>query len=143
MIGYVFALSEFYQLKRRSEPGLGIGWRMVEKQNNNFYFYGWFGYDNTEFKNISGYNTYRFNSVLYGRHELVKDKLTLQYWLYYFHSLEDGTNYIWRIEPSLLFHLTKKLSVSINLESHFENIVDPLNTKWNSVLFFGFQFQNK
>jgi len=142
VIGYFFNTSEFYQLKTRNVGGGGFGRRIMENPHNSLYYYGWVAYDDTEFKNISGYRTFRYNSFITGRHELTKDKLSVQYSLYYFQSLEKGNNYIWRIEPRLLFHLSKKFSVSINLESHFENIVDPTNTKRNSALTVGFQFHN-
>ena len=140
--GYIYYKSEFYQIRRRHSPGLGIGWRLLENQSNNIKFNAWVAYDDTDFKNIVGYNTFRINTFVVGNHKLIPDKLSLQYILYYLQSIEERHNYIWRIEPTLLVHISSKFSLTINLESHYENIIAPNNTNRNSVLTVGLKFQN-
>lgn len=142
-IGYIYYKSAFYQIQSRHTPGIGIGWRALKNKSNNINFYAWVAYDDTKFKNISGYDTFRINTFLVGNHKLIPDKLSLQYKIYYLQSLEESNNYIWRIEPTFLFQLSRKFSLTINLESHFENIIDPTNTRRNSVLTAGVKFQNK
>lgn len=143
LVGYMYIKSEFYQIRRRHTPGLGIGWKILDNQSRTINFYAWAAYDHTDFKNILGYNTFRINTYMVGNHKLIPNKLSLQYVLYYLQSLEQSNNYIWRIEPSLLVHLSRKFSLTINLQSHFENVIAPTNTKRNSVMTVGFKFQNK
>lgn len=142
VIGYIYNKSEFYQIERRHTPGLGMGWRLLENQSNNIKLNAWIAYDHTDFKNITGYKTFRINTFVLGNHKLIPNKLSLQYTLYYLQSLEEGHNYIWRIEPTLFVHISSKFSLSINLESHYENIIDPANMKRNSVMTVGLKFQN-
>lgn len=143
VIGYIYNKSEFYQIRNRHNLGLGVGLKLFENQANTIILNAWAAYDDTAFKNIARYKTFRINTFLLGNHKLIPDKLSLQYLLYYLQSLEQGNNFIWRIEPTLLFHLSKRFSISINLESHYENIIDSANTKRNSVLTVGVNFQNK
>ena len=142
MVGYLFVRSQFYQLKSRSMPGLGAKWQMVENKKSNIIYYGWAAYDDSKFKNIVEYQTFRFNNLIIGKHPLLKDKLMLEYALYFFQSLEVRENFIWRFTPKLLIQITKNFSMSINLESHFENITVPPNTKRNSALTIGCKFGN-
>lgn len=140
--GYIYYKSAFYHIRRRHTPGLGIGWRLLENQSSNIKINSWVAYDYTDFKNISGYNTFRINTFLVGNHKLIPDKLSLHYILYYLQSIEERHNYIWRIEPTLLVHISSKFSLTVNLESHYENIIAPTNTNRNSVLTVGLKFQN-
>ncbi len=142
VVGYIYNRSEFYQIQRRHTPGIGIGWRLFANQSGNINFYAWGAYDDTEFKSISGYGTFRINTFVVGNYQLIKNKLSSQFTLYYLQSLETSDNYIWRIEPVFLFHLSRRFSLSINFESHFENIIAPVNTKRNSAMTVGVLFQN-
>lgn len=142
VIGYIYNKSEFYQIHSRHTPGMGVGWKLLENQSRTVNLYSWAAYDDTEFKDATGYNTFRINTFVVGNHKLIPEKLSLQYVIYYLQSLEESNNYIWRIEPTLLFQLSKKFSLSINFESHFENIIDSTNTKRNSVMTVGFKFQS-
>ena len=143
IVGYIYYASAFYQIQRRHTPGLGIGWSLLKNQTSNIKFNAWVAYDDTDFKTISGYNTFRLNTFVVGNHKLIPDKLSLQYMLYYLQSIEERHNYIWRIEPTLLFHISSKFSLTINIESHYENIIAPSNTNRNSVMTVGLKFQNK
>lgn len=142
VIGYIYNKSEFYQIQRRHTPGIGIGWRLLKNQSTSLELYAWAAYDDTDFKNIPGYTTFRINTFVVGDHALIPDKLRLQYVLYYLQSLEVSNNYIWRIEPGFLLQLSRQFSLSVNFQSHFENIIDPANTKRNSVMTVGLKFQN-
>jgi len=142
VIGYIYNKSEFYQIQRRHTPGIGIGWKLIENKSRTINFYAWAAYDDTDFKNISGYNTFRINTFVVGSHKLIRDKLSLQYVLYYLQSLEESNNYIWRIEPTLSVQLSRKFSLTISIESHYENIIDSANTKRNSVMTIGLKFQS-
>ena len=143
VIGYIYNISEFYQIQNRHTPGLGVGLKLLENKVSTINLHAWAAYDHTEFKTIRRYNTFRINTFLIGTHKLIPDKLSFQYLVYYLQSLEQSVNYIWRIEPTLLFQISKRISLSINLESHYENIIAPGNTKRNSVLTVGVKFQNK
>lgn len=143
VIGYIYNKSEFYQIQNRHTPGLGVGLKLLDNQVSSINVHAWASYDYTEFKNITGYKTFRINTFILGNHKLIPDTLSLQYVFYFLQSIEQSNNYIWRIEPSLLFHLTNKFSISINLESHYENIIEARNTHRNSVLTVGVNFQNK
>lgn len=143
VIGYIYNKSEFYQIQSRHTPGLGIGLKLLENKVNTINLHAWAASDYTEFKTIPGYQTFRINTFLVGNHKLIPNKLSFQYVIYYLQSLEQSNNYIWRIEPTLLFQLSKRFSLSINLESHYENIIAPGNTNRNSELTVGVKFQNK
>ncbi len=142
VIGYIYNKSEFYQVENRHTPGLGIGCKLLENESRTINFHVWAAYDHTNFKNISGYNTFRINTFVVGNHQLIKDILSLQYTLYYLQSLETSDNYIWRIEPTLSVQLARKFSLTLSIQSHYENIIDPANTKRNSVMTVGFKFHN-
>ncbi|MEM9820325.1 MAG: DUF481 domain-containing protein [Bacteroidota bacterium] len=143
VLGYIYYKSEFYQIQRRHTPGLGIGWRLLENQSSNIRLNAWLAYDDTGFKTISGYNTLRINAFAVGNHKLIPEKLSLQYTLYLLQSIEERNNYIWRVEPTILFHISNKFSLTINLESHYENIIVPNNTNRNTAMTVGLKFQNK
>lgn len=142
IIGYIFNESELYQIRSRHTSGMGIGYKLVKKPSNTVNFYTWAAYEDTKFRNISGYTTFRINTFVVGNHNLIPDKLSLQYTLYYLQSIEVSDNYIWRIEPTLLLPLSRKFSLTISLDSHFENIIDSANTKQNSSMTIGVKFQN-
>lgn len=141
-IGYIYNNSEFYQIQRRHIPGIGIGYKLLTNHLNTIRFHAWAAYDHTEFKNISGYRTFRLNTFLSGNHKLIPDKLSLQYVMYYFQSLEEGNNYIWRIEPSLSVHISRNFSLTISIESHYEKITDSIITNRNSEMTVGIKYQN-
>ena len=137
--GFIFETSQLYQLKYRYSPGAGIGVHLSKNKKQSILLHAFGSYDNTEFFNIPGYQTFRVNGIIWGSHEVVKNKLDLTYRLFYFQSIQDVSNYIFRAEPKLLFKLSKVLSMTLNLDYRFENIVDPMNTKENVFLSAGLQ----
>lgn len=142
VIGNMYFKSEFYQIDSRKNPGVGLGYKLVDKNQNYITLYGWLAYDETKFKNIPKYDTFRITGFLSGNYELLKNKVSTQFVFYYLQSLEQASNYIWRIEPTILFHLSQKFSLSLNYRNHFENIIDPSNEKQNTALTIGIKFQN-
>lgn len=142
VIGYIYNKSEFYKIKFRHTPGLGFGCKLLDNTSKSIKLYAWAAYDHTDFTNIPGYNTFRINTFFVGNHPLISNVLSLQYTLFYLQSVEKIDNYIWRIEPTLSVRLSSKFSLTINIESHYENIIDPVNTNRNSVMTVGFKYSN-
>ena len=142
VIGYIYESSLLYQLKSRHSPGLGFGVIIVKNDKHELLLNSFVSYDKTEFENIVGYETFRANIILWGSHRLIKDKLHFNYSFFYFQSVQDGTNYVLRFEPKLLFKLSKIFSLSANLDYRYENIVDPVSTKENLFMTVGFQIAN-
>lgn len=140
--GYIYESSLLYQLKSRHSPGLGIGLTIIKKTNHKLRLNAFASYDKTEFENVVGYETFRANLILFGSDVLIKDRLHFNYTFFYFQSVQDGTNYTLRFEPKLLFKLSKIFSLSANLNYRYENIVDPVSTRENLFMTFGFQIAN-
>ena len=140
--GYIYESSLLYQLKSRHSPGLGFGLTILENKKHQLLLNSFGSYDKTEFENVQGYETFRANLILWGSHELIKDKISLNYSFFYFQSVQDQTNYVIRFEPKLLFKLSNILSLSANLNYRYENIVDPISTRENLFMTVGFQIAN-
>ena len=73
LAGYIYETSKLYQLKSRYSPAVGMGIHLLEKNENNMVLRVIASYDQTEFYNISGYETLRANVILSGRQQLVKN----------------------------------------------------------------------
>jgi len=142
VVGYIYESSLLYQLKSRHSPGLGIGLTVIKKKNHKLRLNAFASYDKTEFENVVGYETFRANLILFGSDVLIKDRLHFNYTFFYFQSVQDGTNYTLLFEPKLLFKLSKIFSLSTNLNYRYENIVDPISTRENLFMTFGFQIAN-
>jgi hypothetical protein len=142
IIGFIYESSLLYQLNSRHSPGLGIGMTIINKTNHELSLNVFASYDKTEFDNIVGYETFRANFIFFGSNVLIKDRLHFDYTLFYFQSVQEGTNYTIRFEPKLLFKLSKIFSLSANANYRYENIVDPVSTKENLYMTFGFQIAN-
>lgn len=142
VLGNLFFKSEFYQIVSRNNPGVGAAYGLLKGVKNNITISCWLAYDKTVFENIPTYETFRLNGFLSGNYELIKNKLNSRFVFYYLHSLEENLNFIWRIEPSLIYSLSEKFSLSLNYRNHFENVIDPSNEKQNSALTIGVKFQN-
>jgi len=142
VIGYIYESSLLYQVKSRHSPGLGIGLTIINKTNHKLRLNSFASYDKTEFDNIQGYETFRANLILFGSDVLIKDRLDFNYTIFYFQSVQDGTNYTLRFEPKLLFKLNKIFSFSVNMNYRYESIVDPVNTKENLFMSVGLQIAN-
>ena len=115
---------------------------MINKTNHKLRLNSFASYDKTVFENIQGYETFRANLILFGSDVLIKDKLDFNYTIFYFQSVQDGTNYTLRFEPKLLFKLNKIFSFSVNMNYRYESIVDPVNTKENLFMSVGLQIAN-
>ena len=140
--GYIYESSLLYQMKSRHSPGLGIGLTVIKKKNHKLRLNAFASYDKTAFENVVGYETFRANLILFGSDELIKDRLHFNYTFFYFQSVQDRTNYTLRFEPKLLFKLSEIFSLSANFNYRYENIVDPISTRENLFMTFGFQIAN-
>jgi hypothetical protein len=92
--------------------------------------------------NIEGYETIRANATLWGRHQLIMNKLDISYRLYYLQSVQDGANYIFRFDPTLLIKIPKSIAISYKLDYRYESVVDPINTNANLFMTGGIQISN-
>jgi|TARA_B110000093_G_C12964215_1_gene408801 hypothetical protein len=142
MVGFIYESSRLYQMKSRHSPGIGFGLTLKNTTNHKLKINAFASYDQTEFENIEGYATFRTNFIVFGKHVLVKDKLQFDYTLYYFQSVQDGTNYTFRFEPKLLFKLNKILSFTTNANYRYESIIDPTNKRNNLFMTVGLQIGN-
>ena len=142
VIGYIYESSLLYKLKHRHSPGLGVGLTMINSKNHKLRLHSFASYDKTEFDNTTGYETFRANLILFGSNVLIKDRLHVNYTVFYFQSVQEAMNYTFRFEPKLLFKLNEILSFSANVNYRYESIVDPLSTRENMFMSVGLQIGN-
>ncbi len=117
----------------RYQLGPGATWVPLNKGGNVLKFSLTATYEHTDFNGNNFVNaepqafnvidTWRLTGRLFGYHGLLQDKLRLQYEFWYQQSLEFGNNYRYHTEVSLLAPLSKALSVRLNLNYSFENVV--------------------
>lgn len=140
VIGYIYEFSQLYHLKYRHAPGVGFGLHLIENDKNPLILHVFGSWDQTEFENVAGYETFRVNGILFGNHPFVKGRINLEYRLFYFKSLDNGTNFMYRVQPKLLINITKQISFILNLDYRYENIVDPMNSEENVFFSAGVRF---
>jgi len=140
--GMIYETSKLYQVKYRVSPGVGIGGHIIRNEKHKLLIHLFGSYDRTEFINASGYETFRANSILMGSNQIVKDKLDLNYRIFYFQSIQDKSNMVFRFQPKLVFKITNSIAFTYNLDYRYESIVDPLNMNVNLFMTAGIQLSS-
>ena len=137
--GFSYETSQLFSLEYRHAPGFGMGWHISSNEKNLMLLHVFASYEQAEFMNADGYETARINFILFNTHHLIDKRLDLVYRIFYFQSVTDSDNYIFRTETKFMFKLNKHLAFTLNMDYRYDAIVDPMNTNVNSSLTAGLQ----
>ena len=122
---------------------MGFGVHLLRKKSDKILLHAFGSYDDTEFINSVGYKTFRANAILWGNHHLIKNKLDLTYRIYYLQSVQEGSNFVLRFDPTLLVKISKSVSFTYKLDYRYESVVDPMNTNENLFMSAGILISNR
>jgi hypothetical protein len=127
---HVFENSLLYRIDNRQSVKLGVTITPLEKRNQFWFFIG-LGYDRTFYEgelfinsdNIGRTRSFTIASIyLKNEHELIKDRLTLNYGLYYVQSLEELYDFTLWFTPSLDIKISNTFAFAIKYDSRFRNV---------------------
>ena len=135
-----------YRVKSRHNYGVGVGSELdkgimdlsllaaIAKGNSS--------YNGSEFVNSDRDVSNRKNGLFLFRidnsYSLAKKKINIFYQLFYFQSLKESTDYIFRLNSRINFKVFKSLSIYVAYDYRFENVHLESLSNYNDIVLFGF-----
>jgi hypothetical protein len=110
----------------RYMAGAGTGWRVAKTKAINLELIQLVVYDKTQFALNEGlsYAGVRSHTSLIGTHALLQNRLYFEHRLFFTVLLDNARNYRFRTFATLRAPVSKRLSLTANLDYIFESIVD-------------------
>lgn len=131
--------------------GFGATWQIIKHQGHTLKVALSGIYEQTNFsKTLFNKNEYdgsekittpRATVWLFGKHQIVKDKISFHYECFLQPSVEKNNNLRWQTEAGLDIFLTKKFSFTTNYLYTYESVVTLGQKDFDSILTFGLSYQ--
>ena len=139
----VYENSLVRSIDERYMGGAGVGWRMISSKTARLELIQLLMYEETRFainKDLS-YEGARTHTSFNGKYSIVQDRLSFEHRIFYSLLLRNTANH--RLRTLLTFRVlvTKKFSLTANLDYVYERIVDEHRSKENYITTGGVSFQ--
>ena len=140
-----------YRVKRRHNYGIGLG-SVLDKGVMKLSLlaavaHGNSTYNGSEFVNSERDFSNRKNGLLLfnlnNGYAIAKNKINFSYQLFYFQSLKEGADYIFRLNARTSFKIFKQLSFYVVYDYRFENVHLESLSNYNDIVLFGFNWRLK
>lgn len=127
----------------RQVAGLGVGLRLLRKENHTLSFTNAVIHESTNFRSRSTKTTQRNSARLKGSHTFMEDKIRFNHITFVQPALEDFSNLRWNTVVSVELPLTKWVTLRTAFENTYESVVEPNRKKNDSRLTVGIAFGNR
>jgi hypothetical protein len=127
---HVYENSLLYRINNRQSFKLGVTVKPLKKFEHLWAFVG-VGYEHATYRGDIFVNSDKINNTrnfliatgyLESKHNLIKDRLTLKYGLFYVHSLEESLDFYLWFTPGLEIKLNNTFSFGISYDARFRNV---------------------